>query len=362
MWYQHSFFKYAAAAVLVLVILFLFGKIDYLTDFLFLVISSVFFPLFLSGLLYYLFRPAIRYLVRKKVPKLLAISVLILGLVFSVSGIAALAFPVIGGQLSDLTDDFPKKIGEATEKTGTMITGKNKSFIDSKKVAKKATERLQSFTDSISKDIVSLVTTLTNIALVLLVVPFILFYLLMDDHKFFNYFLRLTPHHMEHDVAAIIRDIDSTLSSYIKGQVLVAIFVGVFMYLGYLIIGLKFALILALFAVLTNVIPFLGPFIGLFPALLVGLIQDPFMAIKVAVVTLVVQQVEGNILSPQIMGKQLRIHPLTIILIVLMAGAAFGFIGLLLAIPTYAVMKTIISNLYRIYLLYNPPETRSDLL
>ncbi|MBY6036503.1 AI-2E family transporter [Fictibacillus nanhaiensis] len=362
MWYQHSFFKYAAAAVLVLTILFLFGKIDYLIDFLYLVISSVFFPVFISGLLYYLLRPFIRYLIKKRVPKILAISAVLFGLIFAGSSIAALAFPVIADQLSNITDDFPKKIGEATEKTGTMITGKSTSFIDSTQVSKLATQRLQKFTNSISKDVIALVTTLTNIALVLLVVPFILFYLLLDDKKFFHYFLKLVPRHMEHDVDAILRDIDSTLSSYIKGQVLVAVFVGVFMYAGYLLIGLKFALVLALFAVLTNVIPFLGPFIGVFPALLVGLIQDPLMAVKVAIVTLIVQQVEGNILSPQIMGKKLHIHPLTIILIVLMAGAAFGFIGLLLAIPAYAVMKTIISNLYRIYLLYNPPETRSDLL
>jgi predicted PurR-regulated permease PerM len=362
MWYQHSFFKYAAGAVLLLTILFLLGKIDYLLDFLYLVISSVFFPLFISGLLYYLLRPIIRRLMKRKVPKLLAIFIVFFSLIFIISGISTFAVPVITDQMTNITKDFPKKIGEATEKTGTMITGKNKSLIDSQKVTKLASTRLEKFTNSISKDVISLLTTLTNIALVLLVVPFILFYLLMDDHKFFSYFLRLSPRHREHDVSAILKDIDSTLAAYIKGQLLVAVFVGVFMYLGYLLIGLKFALVLAIFAVVTNVIPFLGPFIGVFPALLVGLIQDPFMAIKVGLVTLVVQQVEGNILSPHIMGKQLRIHPLTIILIVLMAGAAFGFIGLLLAIPTYAVAKTIISNLYRIYLLYNPPETRSELL
>jgi predicted PurR-regulated permease PerM len=362
MWYQHSFFKYTAGSILILTLLFLLGKIDYLIDFLYLIISSVFFPLFIAGLLYYLLRPCIRYLVKKKVPKYAAILIILFVLILSMSGVSTLAFPAIAGELTNLTVDFPKKIGEATEKTEKMVTGESNSVIDSTQVAKLATERLEQFTSSVSKDLIKLVTTLTNIALVLLVVPFILFYLLLDDKKFFNYFLRLVPRHMEHEVAAILRDIDSTLSSYIRGQVLVAFFVGIFMYAGYLLIGLKFALVLALFAVLTNIIPFLGPFIGVFPALLVGLIQEPFLAIKVAFVTLVVQQVEGNILSPQIMGKQLHIHPLTIILVVLMAGAAFGFIGLLLAIPAYAVTKTLISNLYRIYLLYYPPESRSNLL
>jgi predicted PurR-regulated permease PerM len=249
-----------------LTILFLLGKIDYLIDFLYLIISSVFFPLFIAGLLYYLLRPCIRYLVKKKVPKYAAILLILFVLILTVSGISTVAFPVIADQLINLTEDFPKKIGEATEKTGKMVIGENPSLIDSTQVSKLATERLKKFTSSVSKDLIELAATLTNIALVLLVVPFILFYLLLDDKKFFNYFLRLVPSHMEHDVAAILRDIDSTLSSYIKGQVLVAFFVGTFMYAGYLLIGLKFALVLALFAVLTNVIPFLGPFIGVFPA------------------------------------------------------------------------------------------------
>ncbi|MFC7373126.1 AI-2E family transporter [Fictibacillus iocasae] len=359
--FKHSFFRYAAAIIMILLILYLFGKIDYLVNFFRLIISAVFFPLLISFLLYYLLRPFVRLLQQKQIPKGLAISFVFALLFILLSTIWSASAPIVAKQLSGISADFPRKIGEATEQTGTMITGAN-SFIDSKKLAKSATERLEKFTSSVGKDVTALISMLTDIALVLVVVPFILFYLLKDDEKFFRYCHNIVPKHLETELSSILRDIDATMASYIKGQIIVAVFVGIFMYAGYLIIGLKFALILALFAVLTNVIPFLGPFIGVFPALLVAIIQDPFMAVKVAIVTLIVQQVEGNILSPNIMGKQLNIHPLTIILIVLIAGAVGGFIGLLIAVPAYALMKTLISSLYRLYLLYNPPEVKSDLL
>jgi predicted PurR-regulated permease PerM len=93
------------------------------------------------------------------------------------------------------------------------------------------------------------------------------------------------------------------------------------------------------------IVPFLGPLIGIIPAVFVALMSgEPFMAVKVLVVLLVVQQLEGNLVTPNIMGNRLNIHPLTIILLLLIAAALYGFIGILIAIPLYAVLKTLLHN------------------
>lgn len=120
---------------------------------------------------------------------------------------------------------------------------------------------------------------------------------------------------------------DFALSSYIKGQILVSFCVGVLVYIGYLIIGLEYSLILAIITMFTNVIPFLGPFLGTIPAVIVALIDSPGMVVKVLVVTIVAQQIEGNLVSPLVMGKSLNIHPLTIIVLLLVAGSLVGFWG-----------------------------------
>lgn len=98
--------------------------------------------------------------------------------------------------------------------------------------------------------------------------------------------------------------------------------------IGYLIIGLDYSLILALIGMATNVIPFLGPYLAVTPALLVAWIQDPQMIIWVALVMLIAQQIESNLISPNVMGKALDIHPLTVITLILAAGNIAGIWGL----------------------------------
>lgn len=98
---------------------------------------------------------------------------------------------------------------------------------------------------------------------------------------------------------------DMALSSYIQGQILVSICVGILLYIGYLIIGIDYSLLLTVIAMFTNVIPFLGPIIGVIPALIVAVIDSPFMIVKVLIVMVIAQQIEGNIISPQVMGKSL---------------------------------------------------------
>ena len=95
-----------------------------------------------------------------------------------------------------------------------------------------------------------------------------------------------------------------------------------------------------------NMVPFIGPWVSLVPAVIVALIYDPVSVIWVCVITLVAQQVESNLITPNVMGKSLDIHPLTVISLVLAAGNIAGFIGIIIAIPTYCVIKVIVQNIY----------------
>jgi predicted PurR-regulated permease PerM len=137
------------------------------------------------------------------------------------------------------------------------------------------------------------------------------------------------------------------LSAYIRGQIFVAICIGVLLFIGYLIIGLDYALLLAIIAMVTNVVPYLGPIIAIIPAIIIAFITSPFMLVKLAIVWAVVQLLEGKVISPQIMGRSLDIHPITVIFVILTAGNLFGIIGIILAVPGYAVLKVIITHIYQ---------------
>src|SRR5699024_2965290 len=141
--------------------------------------------------------------------------------------------------------------------------------------------------------------------------------------------------------------------SYISGQGLVCLFVGTFTYLGYLLVGQDYAMLFALIAGVTNIIPYIGPFIGAAPAVIVALTVSPGQAILTTLVVLTVQQIDGNFLSPNIIGKTLSIHPLTIIVILLVAGNIAGMLGMILGVPSYAVVKTIVIYLHDMWTLRN---------
>ncbi len=139
---------------------------------------------------------------------------------------------------------------------------------------------------------------------------------------------------------------------------LVSTSVGALLFIGYLIIGLDYALTLSLIAIIFMTIPFLGPFLSIAPALLVGVSNSSLMVLKVIIVFVIVQQCEANVLSPQIIGQRLKIHPLTIILLLLAAGSLYGLAGLILVTPFYALAKVLIENIYKIYLWHMKEKKR----
>ncbi len=110
----------------------------------------------------------------------------------------------------------------------------------------------------------------------------------------------------------------------------------------------NYAFLFGVIAGLTNLIPYLGPYLGLAPAFLVTVFNDPVKALLCCVVVLIVQQLDGNVIYPNVIGKSLKIHPLTIIIVLLVAGNIAGLIGIFLGVPFYAICKTIISYVIKI--------------
>ena len=111
---------------------------------------------------------------------------------------------------------------------------------------------------------------------------------------------------------------------------------------------MKYALILGIIIAVTNVIPYLGPYLGAAPAVLIAFLDSPGKAVVTVIVILVVQQIDGNVISPLIIGKRLNTHPLTIILLLIGAGSFGGILGMIFAVPVYALLKAITLNIVRL--------------
>ncbi|AEI43718.1 AI-2E family transporter [Paenibacillus mucilaginosus] len=363
MWYRENFFKYTVGAILVLLVIFLLGKIGYFFAPFRQMFSALFFPLLISGFLFYLLRPFVDYLEGKRLPRTMAILFIFAILTMVMSTAGSYLSTTIQQQFADLATNLQESIQDATEKTDDLLQ-ENNTFFSIHDIEQRVSATLRSLIEWAQNNVGGIVSAFASAATTLTLVPFILFYFLKDSTSFHTRVVRPFPDEYKSELSKMLLEMDFTISAYVKGQALVAAFVGVFIYLGYLLIGLDFAFILALFAMFTNVVPFLGPFIGAIPALFIALTVSPVMALKAALVTLVVQQIEGNVLQPKIMGDKLDIHPLTVILLVVAAGSISGFVGLLIAVPVYAVGKIILFKSYRIYKFHhaNQLEKRERML
>lgn len=182
-----------------------------------------------------------------------------------------------------------------------------------------------------------------------IVVPFVVFYMLKDLQLLENFVITIFPKKYRRELLKLFRNIDEALGNYVRGQITVCLVVGVLSYIGYLIVGMKYALLLAVIVAITNIIPYLGPIIGAAPALFIAATISPVMIAKVLIVNVIVQQVEGNIISPHIIGKRLHLHPLSIIIALLLGGQLAGVLGLIFAVPVLAVGKVITQHVASYY-------------
>ena len=194
----------------------------------------------------------------------------------------------------------------------------------------------------------------------LVTVPFIVFYMLKDGPKLLPNIKKVfSPRHAD-AIENLLGQMSATIAKYISGQAIECLAVGTMSVIGYGLVGLPYALIIGIFAGITNIIPYLGPYIGLIPALFIASTHSLKLLILVVIVCVVVQQIDGNLVYPNVIGKSLEIHPLTIILLLLVAGNLAGLLGMILGVPVYAVVKVIIKYFYDIYRLRTSEDTKSQ--
>jgi predicted PurR-regulated permease PerM len=350
MWIEEKFFKYTIAIILVLVTGLLFYYSTPIFYFAAWLLATILLPILFAILLYYLLRPLVN-LLATLIPRYVAILLLYLFIAVVIIAIGIFTVPELIGVLDSLSASNFDAIKARIDKIVSYVSD-HLPFVNVVSIEKLFTENLpkiNSFLYQIASDFIRSVASL-SIALAL--TPFILYYFLRDDFLFANYLLGFIPENHKSEIQKIIRDVDTTLAGFISTQATIALIVGSFLFVGYSLIGLPYALLLALFAVVFYVIPFLGTFIAIIPALLVAASIHVAMVLHVVIVMIIAHFIEAYIITPRMMSQTLKIHPLTIILLLVIGGSLFGLLGLVLIIPVYSIIKVFVSNLYKIIQLH----------
>lgn len=339
-------FQIGVGILLSLIILKFVVDVKWVFSPLLIVGKTIFMPILIAGVLFYISKPLQSLLEKRKVPRwgsigvIFALLIALFWVAFSIIG------PPIVDQVNNLTINLPSFINETNRLVISLLeqAGDLPGWLNDG--VKSITDSLNSIALNFGKWFVQFFQSVLQGAFVIVLVPFFLLFMLKDHEKFLPFVTGFFTGKKKEWVSKTLKDIDDVLSLYIQGQILIAFILAILLFIGYSIIDLNFALLLAVFALFMNVIPFFGPWIAFVPALIIGFFQDPVLAIWVAVITLIAQQTDSNLITPNVMGKTLHIHPLTIITVLLAAGNIAGFIGILLAIPAYAVIKAIVSNIY----------------
>ncbi|UYO35005.1 AI-2E family transporter [Bacillus zhangzhouensis] len=345
--------------VLFLLILLLIGlnilvfmKTSFIFTPLIVLVKTIALPIILTGVVYYLLNPIVNLLEKARIKRIYSILLLYIVIIGIITVTIVSIIPFLQAQTMSLFHNLPKYV-DTVEDQIRQLTGSN--FINQvqntmnfnvSELASKASSQATKILESTFTGVGTFLGALTEIIISIVTVPFILFYLLKDGKKLPDYFLGFIPNKMREHTHIVLHEMNHRLSSYILGQIIVSFCIGFLLLIGYLIIGLDYALLLALIAACTSVVPYLGPTIAITPAIVIALVTSPVMLLKLIIVWTVVQLIEGKFISPQVMGKNLHIHPITIIFVLLTAGKLFNVVGIIVAIPTYAVLKVITTHLF----------------
>lgn len=333
---------------LVFLIIYLFSKISFAFDPLSQILGITMPPVILALVLYYLINPLINVLESKfHVKRIISITfVFIIILALLIWGVMSL-IPFVQEQIDSLVKNWPQYWNSMNKSLQNMFSDPKLHMIKERLIQTNAsvTKSFEKSMDQILPQTVnnigSAVGVLTNVVVIIMTAPFILFFMLKDDKKFKDSIVKFMPNRVKKSVGDMLSEISQSLSSYITGQLTVAFWVAVMFFVGYLIIGQRYALVLGIVAGILNLIPYIGSTLALIPSLVIASFIAPSMVLKVLIVFIVEQTVETRVISPIIVGNKMQMHPVTTILVLLVSAGMYGLIGMIAGIPIFAILKII---------------------
>ncbi|MBW3557007.1 MAG: AI-2E family transporter [Actinobacteria bacterium] len=330
-------------------------------------VRVIFPPLLLAGAIVFILNPVVTALQQRGVPRAAGAGLAYLG-VLAIVGAAGLGlFPIAANQVDELAEDLPdirSRVERWVDDRAEQSVGTFYEFSRAD-VEASLSNSSASFEDQL-RSLRKIGASVFHALLILVLAPIIAFYLLVDVPHLRNVAESLIPIGARDEVLVVGHRLNRAIGGFFRGQLMVALIVGVLCSVGLGIIGLKFWFLIGMIAGLFNVIPLIGPWVGGIPGVTIALTTgSPLQALLVVGVMVGVQQFDNHFITPQVMQRAVHLHPAVVILALVAGGSLGGFYGLLLAVPLTAVLKIIISHLWRVHILRQPldsidAETRAD--
>lgn len=308
-------------------------------------VRGVLTPFYLAAVIAYISHPAVNLLEERQVPR--PVAILLVYISFSILLLlpAMAIFPKVMGEIEQMLAKLPeqtKRLEGVTESVAFDLR-RLRLPAGAEEVYQLAIGRVERLLEEFASRLAGLIVGLLSQVFSLILAPFLAYYWLRDSGTLAQAVTAWLPGSARRHLVEVAERVNRVVGGFVRGQLIVSVIVGSTVALGLSFLGVRYAAVLGVFAGLADMIPYFGPIISAVPAVALGLMESPLTALWVLLLLVAVQQLEGSVLSPKIVGDRVGLHPLTVILSVLIGGELLGVFGMLVAVPVAAALKTVLA-------------------
>ncbi|MFA6428236.1 MAG: AI-2E family transporter [Candidatus Buchananbacteria bacterium] len=299
--------------------------------------------LFVSMVLAAAFNPWTDWLQKRSIPRPLAILTLYLLALIVLILTVGLLIPPLSQQVSQLSDNFPVYWQNVTK--GFFHLQQYSQQFGLEDNVKNFFAGLQGSLDKAASGLFSSLISFFGGLAAIIIILVLAFYLVVEQGAIKKSVKQMIPLQYQEFIIRLYSVIQERLGWWLRGQLILALIIGVFAYIGLTILGVEYAAVLALLSGITEVIPYLGPVIAAIPAVFFAFTQSPFKALMVIILFYVIHWTENNLIVPKVMQKTTGLNPIVVIVAILLGAKLAGFWGILLAVPTATIISILVNEL-----------------
>ena len=334
---EHIHVEISAASILKAILLVLFFVFLYLLKD---VIIIVFFAIIVASAI----SPFANWLDSKKFPRLLGVLLLYLSVLGLIVLVFSLVIPFVSEDISQLSVALPQLL----EKASTALEEAQSSspkFLDFVSELQNMLDGLSSYLQQAAQSIVGMVISILGGVMSFIAILIISFYLSVTRKGVEGFLGSVVPEKYENYIVDLWKRSEAKVGQWLQGQLLLALLIGLMVYVGLALMGIKFALVLGILAMLLEVVPIIGPVIAAIPAVFFAFMQSPSLGLWVILFYVIVQQLENHILVPLVFGKTIGLNPVVVIIALLVGSQLAGIVGMILAVPIATIIVEMLDDL-----------------
>ncbi|HHV62883.1 MAG TPA: AI-2E family transporter [Firmicutes bacterium] len=307
-------------------------------------IRGVLVPFVLAVVLAYIINPLVYYLERRGAPRTIGTIIVYLAFTLLSALVITYFFPLLLYQLEKLLEVLPQQTSGIDTRLEAIFAGFDRFRIPQviRDVVDEAILSGEAYLRDGVRRVVDAILGLFSGLLGLLITPILAFYFTRDLEIIKGRILEMIPERYHHTALCLLREVDAVLAGFIRGQLIVCIFVGILTTIGLSLLGVDFALIIGIVAGILDVIPYFGPVLGAAPAVAIALLKSHLTALYVVILFVVIHQIESGIIAPKVFSDRVGLHPVVVIFALLTGGELAGVTGMLLAVPAAAIINVVL--------------------